>query len=385
MNKQLITAILSASLAFGGISAFADGVITGVSDGENIVLENIEGTSILVNGFDSEGNLKYANLFEAKDNKAVIPASLSDYYLKAYDINSENMADTMSEVIVSTPAPESTATPAPETTPAPTQAPDSTPAPTSNVNVFPPVYEKAINAVNAFSVIESVSMEEKDGDIGYKLDFYYQGEKRSEWVGSDVSIVSAPDYANYLIDSDISSLKRGDVVYFDRGIFYKEIRQISVIFSAQSSDLITSSEDYGTNFQKLFSVNGTSVGGYSGWGVQSFGAQVPSSGTKYAFGLVARREGTVLYLMNKTGLGSNMIEITAADDTIVYECDMNARQGIEAARINDLQSAFSTTQWNNILSFPDQAVTFDASDSYSYALVRIVDGKAMDIIVYTNY
>lgn len=390
MKKKLISAVLSAALVLSSSGVFADGILNGAVSGENIIFNNVDADRLVISGYDNDGTLAYSSMFMPENGTVTVPKSAAEYSLKAYNNKTKEISDVIIEAeATAAPTTAPTATPAPTT--APTTAPTATPTPTSdptNPNVFPPIYETSLNAIYAFSVVDSVSQEIQDGEEGYRLEYYYHGEKRSDWIKDDIDIASAPDIINGLIGGKLSALKRGDVIYINRGIFNKEIREISLIYQTQQSDIITSSTDFGANFQKLFSVQGTSVnavGGHSAWTVQNYGSAIPSNGTKYAFGLVARRSGNVLYLMNKTGLVNNCIEVTMADDTIVYECDMNARSGIDTTRVTTIPSCISNQTWNKALDNPSTPLTFNADEGYSYALVRIVDGIAMDIILYSNY
>ncbi len=396
MNKKLISALLSLSMIAGGIgvlaaedtagSASARASITGEMSGADVILRDIDSDNIVLAGYDDEGKLVYADGFEVADDGTVtVPNTVLEYDLRAYNTRYSIVLDVeISEAEpTATPDPSATATPAPTATPEATEEPDATQAPTStyNPNEFPDSYGEASVAVNAFSVIEQVSSTMNGSEQGYTIDYYYQGSEQSVWLENDIEIVSAPDSQNTLIGENVSALKRGDVVYLNRA-FGGEIKEVALLYRPLSSDIVNSSEDYGTNFEELFSVNGTAVGGYSGWGVASYGSEIPSSGTYFAFGVSARRDGGTLYLLNKSGDANDAIELSLPEDVVAYRCDMTDTIGIDSIRMSQITSSIPTSTWEDAYGSDDSVIELDDTD-YDYVLARVVDGTVMDIILYT--
>ncbi len=377
MNKKLISALLSASMLFGS-AVFAAAPISGeLSDGV-ITFSGVKDGVFVINGYNDEGKLSYSQNFTAKDGVFTVPGDVLKYDLTAYSVKDKEVV----QVAVGTTA-QPTETPAPIETPAPTPStPTPSPAP-YDPNKFPAVYENAANAIYAFAVIDKVSTEMDNSEEGYRVDYYYQGTKHSDWIGNDIEIVTAPDSAQSLKGAKLTSLKRGDVVFLNRRMD-GSIKEIAAIYQAQSRDIINNTEDFGPNFQKLFSVQGKAVAGYSGWGVQSYGQPIASKGTQYAFGVIGRRENTVLYLLNKTGKINSAINLPLADDAMVYICNMQNTQGITVSKPSGIAASIPNVMWNKALEDSDPTITFDKS-GYNYALARIVDGTVMDIVVYSNY
>ena len=396
MNKKLISALLSLSMIAGGIgvlaaedtagSASARASVTGEMSGADVILRDIDSDNIVLAGYDEAGKLVYAQGFEVADDGTVtVPNTVLEYDLRAYNTRYSIVLDVeISEAEpTATPDPSATATPTPTATPEATEEPDATQAPTStyNPNEFPDSYGEASVAVNAFSVIEQVSSTMNGSEQGYTIDYYYQGSEQSVWLENDIEIVSAPDSQNGVIGSDVSALKRGDVVYLNRE-FGGEIKEVALLYRPLSSDIVNSSEDYGTNFEELFSVNGTAVGGYSGWGVASYGSEIPSSGTYFAFGVSARRDGGTLYLLNKSGDANGAIELSLPEDVVAYRCDMTDTIGIDSIRMSQITSSIPTSTWEDAYGSDDSVIELDDTD-YDYVLARVVDGTVMDIILYT--
>lgn len=413
MNKKLISALLSVVTAAGGIGVFAaennageispapaeqaaeEPWIGASMSGTDMVIDDVEGGSVVITGYDDDGRLVYAKGYDVSEDKTVtLPGDILGYELKMYNISTGEILEVHisgGDPSAPTAAPSATETPAPTATPDPsaTEAPEETPEPdetpkpqeTYNPNVFPEVYGEASVAVNAFAVVEKVSSSVQDSEQGFTIEYLCQGSENSVWLDRDVLIVSAPDSQNGVIGSDVSALKRGDVVYLNRA-FGGEIKEVALLYRPLSSDIVNSSEDYGTNFEELFSVNGTAVGGYSGWGVASYGSEIPSSGTYFAFGVSARRDGGTLYLLNKSGDANGAIELSLPEDVVAYRCDMTDTIGIDSIRMSQITSSIPTSTWEDAYGSDDSVIELDDTD-YDYVLARVVDGTVMDIILYT--
>lgn len=395
MNKKLISALLAIGVLASSIGVFAEGILIGESGTDEIVFDGITSEYVIFNGYDDDGKLAYSQSFKAEDGRITIPSEVADEYkLRAYDVDSGEIMSvkyddssstdsTATPVPTATPDPSATATPAPTATPEATDEPNATqnPESTYNPNVFPDSYGEASVAVNAFSVVEQVSNTMNGSEQGYTVDYYYHGEKHSVWLENDIQIVSAPDSENALIGSNVSALKRGDVIYINRA-FGGEIKEIALLYRPLSKDIVNSTDDYGTNFEKLFSVNGVAVGGYSGWGVVNYGSQVPSKGTYYAFGVSARRDGGTLYLLNKSGNTDDAIELSLPEDVVAYKCDMTKTTGIDSIRMGQIVSSIPSSIWDDAYGSDEPVIELDDTE-YDYVLARVVDGTVMDIILYT--
>ncbi len=235
-------------------------------------------------------------------------------------------------------------------------------------------YESALDAYYAFSMIESVSQTVKNSEKGFTVRFANQGKIKEEFIFEDVKIISTSDSTNSQFDANASALKRGDVVYFDRKLDGK-IKSISLIMRPPSQDIITSNTNYGTNFELLFSDNNY-VASFNKWGVLAYGNSAQSGATQYAFGLSAYKLQNTLYLLNKSGNLSSALEIFMNKNASVYVCDMTSKTGIEVGDVSSIYSALTSSQFHN-----GGTVSFDDT-GYSYALVRLVDGIAVDIAYY---
>ena len=85
-------------------------------------------------------------------------------------------------------------------------------------------------------------------------------------------------------------------------------------------------------------------------------------------------------LYPKSGKSDKLMEIELDNKTIVYVCDTSNRNNLEITTIGGIEKTFLPKQ-----AYDDEDnVTFTSEYDYCYALARLVDGKATDIIVYKN-
>ena len=395
MKKKIIASLLSASMIIG-MTAIAENPFMGGSLEDGIITFECS-EDIILNGYE-DGVLAYSKLFKSEDGKVVVPKeeNIKLYDFKAFKLESGEVV----EVAIGSGTPAApTATPdAPSATTAPADEPLEVPAVTPtpapyNPNEFPAVYEKALNAVYAPAVIESVAQEVFDTSQGFRVNYYWQGKKYSDWFAEDVQLVSASDDPSLLIKSSLSGLKRGDVVYMNR-YMNGTVKDMSLIYKTQKTDIINNSADFGTSFEKLFAVMGTGgTGGstqtvdsskYSKWGLMKYGQTPSKSGTQYAFGVIGRRDNTMLYLLNKSGKINDGLEIQLADNAIVYECNMSLTSGITVTKPLSITSKIPNITWNKAMEAENPTIEL-TDDGYNYALVRVVDGIGMDVVIYTKY
>ena len=408
MKKNLFAVLLTASILICGAAAFADteevpaneagtevvtpipqeqgeGVIPtlmGKEENEKIVFD-YSGDLIFAGYSNDESKLLYASgVCKPTDGKITLDKENLYTVMRAYDIKNNLIFDVLFKIPEATVTPVPTVTPAPTASAEPTTVPTASPSATYNPNEFPDVYEKDVNAIQAFAVVESVTQVSVDSQTESKITYWYQGKQQSDTLSDDVNIVAAPENAQNLVNASLSSLKRGDVVYFNRNLSGK-INEIAVIYQIQNSDIVNNTADFGASFEKLFSING-GVGGYSGWTVAKYGQEPAKKGTQYAFGVIARRDNNNVYLLNKTGDTNSSILVDVAENAMVYKCNMTLKSGIELTRATSIISTISNKAWNDAYGTENSIISLNDS-GYNYMLARIVDGTATDVVIYTNY
>ena len=108
-----------------------------------------------------------------------------------------------------------------------------------------------------------------------------------------------------------------------------------------------------------------------------YGEKASSDRYQYAFGLIGKVGSNSLTLINKSGSTDNVIEVDTKKDTIVYTCDVSNKNEVEIASVGDITSTIPKSTFDK-----DNTIDFTNDYSYNYALVRVVDGTATDIVVY---
>lgn len=378
--KAVAAVLLTVALLLP-VAASADG-ITGFSDGKSILIDAQDKNLMILNGYDENGKLKASKMFTAENGEFEIPAELAQYRLRAGFTDDSGFYDVeIEEKTAETAAPEPAETP--EATAGPTEAPVRTAAPASepaSSSSYPDIYERGVDAVSAFAVVKSVSLSiNTDGEECYSLEVLYQGQECIVDIDKSVEISSASDEFSYMKDADAGALLEGDVIYFAANLSGK-INKLSFIYRPVKSNIVTNGNDYGNNFSRLISDNG-SVAGQSGWSVLKYGASNGNARYQFAFGVIEDKNSGSIVLLGADGDKNNALYLSIAQNTIVYVCDMSDKQKVSVGTAASLVKS----------SIPKSAADSDGrvtySDSYrtNYAFVRLVNDMATDIVIYTNY
>ena len=247
-----------------------------------------------------------------------------------------------------------------------------------------PPYEKTSDAYYTFSVIKDVVSAESDNGPVYLVNVLRQGAEEQLTVPADARIVVSSDYYSYMTGSDASALREGDIVYFERNTAGNKIKQMAFIYRPVEENIIMSDEDYGADFEKLFSSNGRVYGSSANQPgtVIGYGKKPGNNRYQYAFGAVLDRSAGFFTLINRSGMTDNAIEITTSEDTIVYTCDMSARH--DRLGISN-RSAITKSAIPRSAIDENGKVTFSSDYTYTYAYARVVDGEATEVVIYTGY
>lgn len=234
-----------------------------------------------------------------------------------------------------------------------------------------PAYEKEVDAVNAFAVVDKVSTTvNANNEEVYSLSCLCQDTEVTVEIPSDTLIKSAPDAFSELIGDTADSLKKGDVIYCEMNPSRTKIRGIYVIY--RPTDIFESNR-----FYNYFTHSGK-AGGL--WNVIPYGEKAPSERCTYAFGIVADKYENTLLLYSKDGLYDNSIEIDYTKDTVTYICDMEGKPDVKISS----PSSIKKSKISKSAIDEDDNIIFSDDMTYTIALVRLIDGTASDIIVYQN-
>ena len=376
--KKKLAAFMLVLAAASGTTALADGSITAHTEDNSVVFTKQAwmDEKVVLACYDTAGILKYANIYTSENDgfKVTLPeeyARMRAFFMESGEICEVEISDEPLATAVPTAAPQVTAEPTAE----PTATPQATEAPN---NTYPEIYKSSVAAKGAFAVVEKVSSAVKDGDDIYKIDVLFQGEEKTIDVDANLPITTASDYFSYMRDQSMASLKKGDVIYFAYNLSKTKIKTLDFIYRPLDEEIALSTVDYGEYFEKLISHNGY-VASRAAWGVDGFSA-ARNAEYKYAFGIITDKSGLTMTLYPKSGLADGMKEIDLDKNTIVYRCKMSEKNKLEIIH----QGGISKTVIPKNAYDDDDNIVFTSDYTYNYALVRMVDGVATDIIVYEN-
>ena len=367
MKKKIIAITLAVSAMMSTV-AFAENINANVlsfeQTGENIAV---------VSCYDENGKLCYSNMYKSEDGNfsADIPKEYKGMKTKVYFVNSKEIKEvSVSDDVQPTVTPSATPTATPSATTVPTTKPST--------DETPSIYEKAADAIYAPAVVKDVELTTKDGEDMYAVTLFSKGKEVKALIENDLTFDTSSETYSFMKGKNASSLEEGDVICLTANVAGTRINHIYFIYRPQDEDIITGSQDFGTDFEKLITENGSSVANQ--WKLMKYGEKASSDRYQYAFGLIGKVGSNSLTLINKSGSTDNVIEVDTKKDTIVYTCDVSNKNEVEIASVGDITSTIPKSTFDK-----DNTIDFTNDYSYNYALVRVVDGTATDIVVYENY
>lgn len=322
--------------------------------------------------YDDNGSLVYSKMYKAGEEiLSDLPEQYKDTKKKVYLTDTNEIKD-FNETPAETAKPQATETPLPKATvrPLPTKAPQTG---------TPSIYEKEADMLEAPAVVKNVEVRSNSNNEDvYGLTLLYLGSEITVEVAADTAFDTAPEEYAYMKGKTMGSLEEGDVVVLTSNIAGTRITSANFIYRPQSEDIATSDDDFGANFEKLISENGNSVAGK--WQIMGYGAKPSKDRYQYAFGIVGKKSNGTLTLINKSGDEDLGIEINYEKDTIVYLCDTAAKNEVRIGDTAEIATTISPSAWDKTGS-----ITLNDDYSYNYALVRVINGTAAEIVVYENY
>lgn len=369
MKKKILALVLALSAVMTSGMAFA----------KTINIESRGDTRAILMCYDENGTLVYSKLCKDTDGALVeIPSQYDGMKKKLYYVDSKRFVDADELAVEPTETP--VATPVP--TSAPTLKPSATPKPTQpSTNTYPSIYEKGVDAIYAPAVVKEVETTlDASGNEVYGVTVFQMGEEKKIPIETDVTFASAPIAYSYIEGKDAGILEEGDVIAFTANTSGTKIKNLDFLFRPTKEDIVTGGVDYGTNFEELFTSNGSLVANQ--WKTIPFGSKATSERYQYAFGIVGKRDGNTLTLINIAGKENEGIDIDLQKDTIVYTCDSSDKNFTEIGSISDITTSIPKSAFNND---EGAAELIEGDYSYNYALVRIVNKIATDVVVFNNY
>lgn len=372
MKKKFIAITLAVSAMMSTV-AFAENINANYTD--NVLsFEQKDENIAVVSCYDENGKLCYSNMYKSEDGNfsADIPKEYKGMKTKVYFVNSKEIK----EVSVSDDV-QPTATPSATEKPSATTVPTTKPTTKPSTDT-PSIYEKVTDAIYAPAVVKEVETTTKDGEDMYAVTLLAQGKEIKTLIENDVTFETSSEAYSFMKGKDAGNLEEGDVISLTSNVAGTRINHMYFIYRPQDEDIITGSQDFGTDFEKLITENGSSVANQ--WKLMKYGEKASSDRYQYAFGLIGKVGSNSLTLINKSGSTDNVIEVDTKKDTIVYTCDVSNKNEVEIASVGDITSTIPKSTFDK-----DNTIDFTNDYSYNYALVRVVDGTATDIVVYENY
>lgn len=374
MKKKIAALILTATavLSVTAMTQTSQASTTAtVNESGNVVVSG-EGSRVILSCYDETGKLVYNNIYPKNESGSFemnIPQEYKDLTKRVYFVETKEFSDVIiQDVPDSTPAPTATPSPSETAKPEPTKTPSSKPS----------IYEKETDAIYAPALVKDVETQtNSDGEDIYAVTVFYQGREMTIGIEEDLTISTAPQEYEFMEGKRMDSLQRGDVMCMTANIAGDTIRTVDFVFRPTAEDIATGDEDFGESFEKLFSANGSVAGK---WSVMEYGASSSSDRYEYAFGIVGKKDNNTLTLINKSGDEDTALEIDIQNDTIVYVCNVDGKEyDVELADTSGIETTIPNNAFNN------GPVDLNDDYSYNYALVRLVDKTATEVILYNNY
>ncbi len=361
--KRKILAFTLAVMTFTGSVAFAT--------------TPVKPSRVIIMCYDDSGALVYSGLYWDTYTVSDIPEEYRDMKKKAYIVDAGELTDIteLPDDAAETPAPSPTETPSATEAPSATEEPSPTEAAQTK---YPSIYEKGLDAIYAPAVVDEVELTTNSSEEEiYSVKALMRGEEMTIPIETDIEIQSAPEAYGYLAGQNADVLERGDVICVTTNVAGDRIKTLDLLFRPAEEDIITGGNDYGTNFERLFTSDGKTAGQ---WTAMKYGEKASSDRYQYAFGVVGKKSGGALTLINAGADIDEAIEVSLQSDTIVYLCDTDGKEySLEIGGAGDISTSIPASKLNN------GELVLDDTYAYNYALVRVVDGIATDIVVYENY
>ncbi len=360
MNKRIIALALAAATIAMSTAAFAQKIDMGSrADVKRAILMCYDENDVLV----------YSKLHKDTDGTVIdVPSQYDNTKKKIYYVDTKELVEAEN------------AEPEPTQTPAATEEPqsDENPAATAKPQTESTPYEKEVDGIYAPAIVTEVESDEnKDGEGIYAVTLFYHGKEMKIDIDEDLKISTAPDAYSYMKGQTMESLEKGDVICMTASIAGDEIRTVDFIFRPTAEDIITGDADYGENFEKLYASGGKVA---EKWSYMKYGEKPSKDKYQYAFGVVGRMNNNTLTLLNKNGVTDEALEIDVNELANVYICDVSGKEyEVEAGSGNDITASIPSKYMS------DDKIDLNGDYSYNYALVRLVDDTATDVVLYTNY
>lgn len=381
--------MIALAASFLHISAYAQNadVTLSVSEsGLHTSYTDNDGGAAVLSFYDADDRLIFSTAAAAEEGVYTFNVDESyydDYARISYiggsiydaEIEADEPESEVTDAPVKTPAPAVSPSPVPTEKPVPTEdAADGNNTDKPSKTPYPEVYKNNVDAINAPMVVKENEVILVDGEEYYNLTVLYQSAETIISVKNSVEIKTAPDSASYLKGKDASVLEEGDIIRMT-AYLSGAIKSIDFIYRPEKTDYVKSDYDGGVDFKQLYSSNGSVAGGWNAIGYNSENV----TGDGYIFGVPVKSEKGYVLLANKEG---EVTEAAIASGTIVYTVN-NAIKNNKVEFTGFGYGAIAQT-FVPQKDFYESNIDWTDVDDITYALLRITDGVATDIVVFTN-
>lgn len=246
-------------------------------------------------------------------------------------------------------------------------APAVSPSPAPDEDNFPErpaAYQNDAQSFTATALVKSVKTAYEDNETVYKVTLLWWGNEYELTLDSSITILGASDAYSDLEGMDASALKAGDVI-IPAYIFKTAPKGIFLVYRPSKGEPVF---DETLGYLPLYTADG-----YTGCGWR-----LGSDEIDYHFGIVTKSNSRYIELMEPNGLASRAKEISIDKNTMIYSYDTSYTNSAQ------LSGAVSSTPVSKSNIDADGNVKFDSSDDFVYALVREIDGVAVEVITYEN-
>lgn len=381
--RRFIPFVLAAAIAVPSLCVSAaneEATVRAQRSGNEISIESAAENGTAVLNCYTDGKLVYSTHDEPEGEKYTftLPQEYIDTNMRVSYIASQKTYAVEVTDAAATAEPSESAVPSASAAPSATTAPEASAEPTQTASAtptktpFPSIYPKEIDAVNAPAVVKSIEETVVDGETHYTAVLLYQGNEITTDIRDSVEISKAPSDYSSVAGNNASALAEGDVIYFTCDL-QGRVKTLILVYRPSTDDYILDRDDIGSSFQNIFTpANGTTA---------VYGSK-NNAYTVYAFGAPVKKNKSTLLLANASG---KTMEIDTEDGTIVYNVEVGSRgyncelagTGIGSIYVNFIEK-------NNFDDDDDNVISWDDTDELAYALVRIVDGTATDVIVFNR-
>lgn len=241
-------------------------------------------------------------------------------------------------------------------------------------------YPTALDAATAFAVVKRAELTVVNEEEMIELDVFFRGTEQKIYADTSKTLASAPEEYRDLADAELTALKSGDVIYMTTNLS-GGLSTVELIFRPQTKDYVTDGEEHGASFEKLFTTNGA-VSTKRPTPYVPYGRGTGKD-QQYAFGVICEKNGNqYMTLRNRAGREDQEIEVLLTQNTVVYLYDKTKKEKLTMGSSAEIEKSeipsASLDEDGNIAKWDSDCVR-------NYALVRMDDGVALDVVVYMNY